>query len=187
MNPIAYEPAHVQRPERVLDVPSAWVGIESILPDLVGRFCTGRKSALEFGVEHGYSTVALSNFFDSVVGVDTFLGDQHTGTHESYYEATRDRLKPYENIKLESMSWQAWTLLHEDERFDLVHIDIEHTWEQTYGCGMWAARHSPCVIFHDTLSFSDVMRAVSEIAEQRSMAFYNFPENSGLGILVGAV
>ena len=39
----------------------------------------GRLGALrEFGVERGYSTAALSCFFDSVTGVDTFQGDIHT-------------------------------------------------------------------------------------------------------------
>ena len=187
MTPIAYVPSKIERPMLVLDVPSSWVGIESILADLVGHFCKEHKSVVEFGVEHGYSTVALSNFFDSVIGVDTFLGDQHTGTHESYFEVTCERLKSYENVRLDAMSWQAWTMLHEDEQFDLVHIDIEHTYEQTYGCGLWSVKHSPVVIFHDTLSFPDVMQACKDLASQYKMDFYNYEQSYGLGILVGGI
>ena len=185
MNPIAYEPSRIERPALVLDsVPSAWSGIESILADLVGRFCKQHKSALEFGVEHGYSMVALSNFFDSMIGVDTFLGDQHTGTHPSIFEEVRDRLHPYGNIKLFANSWQEWTELNPGGSYDLVHIDIEHTWEQTFPCGVWAARHALVVIFHDTRSFPDVFRACEDIAAQEKMDFYNWEENYGLGILV---
>src|SRR5947209_2929065 len=73
-----YIPRYRQMPTRALSVESAWQGIESILQEMIERFDLGTDRCLEFGVEFGYSTVALSSFFSSVVGVDTFRGDKHT-------------------------------------------------------------------------------------------------------------
>ena len=75
---IPFVPSHLRPPERILSVDSAWKGIESILSDLIDRFHIGTNRCLEFGVEFGYLTTALSSFFNSVIGVDTFSGDVHT-------------------------------------------------------------------------------------------------------------
>src|ERR1700722_18622091 len=76
---VAYTPKQRRMPPRSLEVFSSWKGIESILESLISEFNIGRNKCLEFGVERGYSTAALSCFFDSVTGVDTFMGDKHTG------------------------------------------------------------------------------------------------------------
>lgn len=60
--------------------PSAWGDIPTILLDIIERFDIKRDKALEFGVEFGYSTSAIANYFDKVVGVDTFEGDIHSIT-----------------------------------------------------------------------------------------------------------
>lgn len=62
--------------------PSAWGNIPTILKDIITRFNLKNKLCLEFGVEFGYSTSALSNYFESVIGVDTFVGDVHTQNKE---------------------------------------------------------------------------------------------------------
>lgn len=184
-----YTPKSRVTPARVLPIGSAWQGLESVLADLLDTFHVGRRSALEFGVEHGYSTVALSNFFEHVTGVDTFIGDQHAGVHADQYEQEIERLRPYPNITLIQASWQdfttpkPWTYfgsLH----YDLIHIDIEHTFEQTYGCGKWALQHSPIVIGHDTESFPEVKRAFCDLADEFGLSFFNYPHSYGLGILI---
>lgn len=179
-----YVPTVIERPPLVLNVGSAWVGLESVVGDIVKRFCKQTVSALEFGVEHGYSTVALSNFFFHVTGVDTFVGDIHSGKKLNHFIETSDRLLPYPNISLVESSWQHWTNRKDDARFDLVHIDIEHTYEETFGCGEWACHHAPVVLFHDTQSFPEVLHAVTDLAERNSMTFYNYEPCYGLGILV---
>jgi hypothetical protein len=45
-------------------------------------------------VEFGYSTVALSSYFDSVTGVDIFIGDKHTVNRKDIYGDTVKRLAP---------------------------------------------------------------------------------------------
>ncbi len=75
---LPYVPRTRKLPSRVLSSPTAWKGIESVLSDLILRFNIGDRRCLEFGVEYGYSTVALSSFFDTVTGVDIFCGDKHT-------------------------------------------------------------------------------------------------------------
>jgi hypothetical protein len=91
---IPYVPRYRKTPERMLQVNSAWKGIESILADLIERFEIQPQRCLEFGVEFGYSTVALSSYFDSVTGVDIFIGDKHTVNRKDIYGDTVKRLAP---------------------------------------------------------------------------------------------
>lgn len=178
-----YVPEHRQLPPRVLTPPTAWKGIESILGDLIQRFNIGSRRCLEFGVEHGYSTVALSCFFDTVTGVDTFHGDKHTENKNDIYAQTSERLSGFSNIRLVRSDYRDW-IAKDDSFYDLIHVDIVHTYADTFVCGLWSARHAQCAIFHDTLSFPAVKRAVLDIARQTGKRFYNFEESYGLGILV---
>jgi hypothetical protein len=66
----------------------------------------------------------------------------------------------------------------------MIHVDIVHTFEDTYKVGKWAVQHAPVVIFHDTESFLDVKMAVAAVAEEADRAFYNYTPCHGLGILV---
>jgi hypothetical protein len=177
-----YLPQHRQAPPRMLTTVTAWKGIESILADMIEKFHIPTNSCLEFGVEFGYSTAALSSFFDSVVGVDTFLGDKHTRIDEDLYDATLNRLSRFENIKLIRSDYQNW-IENDKNVYDLIHVDIVHTYKDTFACGMWSALHSKCTIFHDTESFPAVKAAVRDIARKTGKSFYNFEESNGLGIL----
>jgi hypothetical protein len=180
---VPYTPKQRRLPPRSLDVFSAWKGIESILEDLISEFNIGRNNCLEFGVERGYSTTALSCFFSSVTGVDTFLGDKHTGNREDLFVSTKGRLSEFSNIQLVRGSYQDWTA-KDNNSYDLIHVDIIHTYIDTFRCGLWSAEHSQCVLFHDTESFPAVKQAVSDIARQTGKTFYNFKECYGLGILI---
>ncbi len=179
---LPYVPKSRQLPPRVLPVDSAWKGIESMLSDLITRFDIGTQRCLEFGVEHGYSTAALSCFFDSVTGVDTFQGDKHTYLRDLYAE-TSDRLSSFDNIELDRSDYGNW-IAKDNSFYDLIHVDIVHTYVDTFACGLWSATHSQCVLFHDTESFPAVKRAVIDIARESHKTFYNFKESYGLGILV---
>jgi hypothetical protein len=180
---LPYVPKHRQPPPRVLPVDSAWKGIESILSDLITRFNIGTQSCLEFGVEYGYSTAALSCFFDSVTGVDTFLGDKHTKDRQDIYEETTNRLSGFDNIQLIRSDYRDWTSKNSGF-YNLIHVDIIHTYVDTFACGLWSAKHSQCVLFHDTESFPAVKRAVIDITRESGKTFYNFAESHGLGILI---
>jgi hypothetical protein len=180
---IPYVPEHRQAPPRVLTTVTAWKGIESILGDMIEKFHIGTDSCLEFGVEFGYSAAALSSFFNSVIGVDTFLGDKHTRIDEDLYETTVNRLSCFENIKLIRSNYQDW-IRSDNNFYDLIHVDIVHTYKDTFACGMWSALHSNCTIFHDTESFPAVLAAVTDISRKTGKKFYNFEESNGLGILV---
>jgi len=180
---LPYIPEHRQLPPRVLPVATAWKGIESVLSDLIERFDIGTSHCLEFGVERGYSAAALSSFFDTVTGIDTFQGDQHTGNSEDLYAQTVDRLSDFDNIRLIRNDYRDW-ITKDNSFYDLIHVDIVHTYTDTLACGLWSAKHSQAVIFHDTESFSAVKQAVIDIARESGKKFYNFKESFGLGILV---
>lgn len=180
---LPYVPRTRKLPSRVLSSPTAWKGIESVLSDLILRFNIGNRRCLEFGVEYGYSTVALSSFFDTVTGVDIFCGDKHTDNKNDIFTQTSARLAGFNNIRLVRSDYRDW-IAKDDSSYDLIHVDIVHTYLDTFTCGLWSARHAQCAIFHDTLSFPAVKRAVLDIARQTGKRFYNFEESYGLGILV---
>jgi hypothetical protein len=178
-----FVPKARQTPERTLQVVSAWKGIESILADIIERFELNKGRCLEFGVEHGYSTAALSCYFESVTGVDTFLGDVHTRDNRDLYAETSSSLSNFDNIQLVRSDYREWTA-KDDSFYDLIHVDIVHTYADTFACGQWSAMHSKCVLFHDTESFPTVKQAVTDIARKMRKRFYNFKESNGLGILI---
>lgn len=180
---LPYIPKRREAPGRRLEVASAWTGIENILSELIERFQINTDVCLEFGVEHGFSTVALSYYFDRVIGVDTFRGDKHTINKSNIYEETVSQLSEYKNIELVCSDYRGF-IREQHGCFGLIHVDIVHTFEDTFACGLWSARHSQSTIFHDTESFPQVKRAVKEIARATGKKFFNFRDCNGLGILV---
>jgi hypothetical protein len=166
--------------------PSGWVGLERIMPALVRMFCKGNDTALEFGVEYGYSTATLAQLFGQVKGVDWFKGDEHSGERGDYYEKSAANLAKWKNVTLVKSSYQDYIKsAHPDEYYDLIHVDVVHTYEATYECGRWAADHSPVTIFHDTsFIWPSVPEAIERIAQETGKSFYNYRPCNGLGILV---
>jgi predicted O-methyltransferase YrrM len=189
VTPLPYVPARLVRPPRLLDGDygtSSWIGLECLLADLLDRWCPARAVALEFGVEHGYSAVALANYFATVIGIDPFGQQTATAPIEPMRDRARRNVAPYANIVLVEEPWQQFTAAAPlDARYDLVHVDAEHGYYDTFGIGDWACAHARVVLFHDTISFPDtVMPAVCALAERHSRVFYNYDQFHGLGILV---
>ncbi len=182
INPKQYHPLFYETPE-VLAINSAWKGLETIIKSIIKRFGIKEKTALEFGVEYGFSTSCLAFYFDNVIGVDTFEGDEHSGKKNDHLEFTRFLLSDYKNIQLIKSDFREF-IKKETRNFDLIHIDIVHTYKETFDCGAWAVHHGNIIIFHDTESYQEVKRAVSDLAEKYDMDFYNYPYNFGLGILI---
>jgi hypothetical protein len=177
-----YKPGRLVQPEKLLDKVSAWQGLEKIIADIISRSHCGTEKCLEFGVEYGYSTVVFSNYFDRVTGVDIFTGDEHTVNREDIYDEVKASLSAYKNINLVRADYREF-IENNSDTYNFIHVDIVHTYEDTFKCGLWSAQHAKCVIFHDTESFPDVKRAVRDIAKQSGKTFYNYPHFYGLGIL----
>jgi len=182
---INYVPGHFDHNILPLDVPSAWVGLEKLIRPILDDFDIKPDRALEFGVDWGYSLSALAQVFREVVGVDHFQGDVHCG-HAPNYDKVAHTMSRWPNVKIYAQSFEQFFNNHDraDERWNLCHIDIVHTYEATFSCGMEAAKRCDCVIFHDTESFADVRRACLDLADKMNLDFYNYPHHYGLGILV---
>jgi hypothetical protein len=182
-----YKPQFLIRPAKLIDVPTAWDGCESVIADVIDQFRIRPLVALEFGVDYAYSTVALSNYFDFVFGVDTFMGDINAGDRgeEGIFKQVKKALKGFPNIVLIPQSFQKFTqdIAPPHMKYDLIHVDIVHDYYSTYECGRWAVEHSDVVMFHDTIAFADVMKAVKDLAYERELNFYQWPVKHGLGIL----
>ena len=168
----------------MIDVPSAWGGNESILEDLIERFQISPKRCIEFGSQHGYSTAALANYFKHVIAVDHFAGDEMAGIGDPdhTFNGTKEALKDFSNITLARTSYQDW-IRKDDSEYDLAHIDIIHSYEETYECGEWAIQHADVCLFHDTQSFPEIMTVVRDLAIEYDLHLYNYPHSHGLGIL----
>jgi hypothetical protein len=181
---INYLPQNMVMPERLIQSKSqAWVGLEKIILDIICFSKIKMDKALEFGVEYGYSSAVLANYFKSVIGVDTFSGDPHAGYHGDIYEEAKNNLREFLNVRLIKSDYKDYIASH-NESFDLIHVDIIHTYNDTYACGLWSAQHSKCTIFHDTQSFPDVKKAVADIAKRSNKKFYNYRKSNGLGIVI---
>ncbi len=181
---INYVPTKLVTPARLIRSKSqAWVGLEKIILDIIEFSKINTDSALEFGVEFGYSTAALANYFKKVTGVDIFTGDIHAGHHGDIYKLTQGNLRDFSNINLIKSDYRDFISSCTD-RFDLIHVDIIHTYEDTYACGLWSAQHSKCTIFHDTQSFPEVKKAVADVARSTKKKFYNYRKCNGLGIVI---
>lgn len=178
-----YKPRKKTRPSRMIDVDTAWKGLELVIEDILDRFDIKRNSCIEFGVEFGYSSVVFSNYFKEVVGVDTFEGDEHTAHKGDHFADTKQRLASFPNIKLYKSDYRDW-IKQDDSLYDFSHVDIVHNYKETYECGLWAANHSTCTIFHDTESYPEVRQAVKDIATTTGKRIFNYPKSFGLGIIV---
>jgi predicted O-methyltransferase YrrM len=181
--PLNYVPENLEKTRNSIDIVSAWKGHDLILADIIRRFDIPQNKCLEFGVEFGFSTVAMSSYFKEVTGVDIFIGDIHTNHKGDHFTETKARLSPFSNINLVKADYRDF-ILNNEEQYDFIHVDIVHTYEDTFKCGLWSAQHSKCTIFHDTESFPLVKRAVYDIAKQTNKKFYNYPKHFGLGIVV---
>jgi hypothetical protein len=185
---IPYEPIIYTDLADMPEVGTAWNGVERILHDIIIRFNIPQVSALEFGVEHAFSTVALAHHFRSVDGVDTFVGDEHSGYKADHFKETAERVREkWPNITLHQARFQDW-IKFDNDVYDLIHVDIVHTYNETYRCARWAIDHAPVVICHDTVAFPEVAYAVGDVSISSGCKFYHYDkcENSphGLGILV---
>jgi predicted O-methyltransferase YrrM len=178
-----YTPNKIDNP-KVIQAISAWGDIPNILLDIIERFNIPRRKCLEFGVEFGYSTSALANYFDQVLGVDTFEGDAHSGHKTDHFETTKNNLLEFKNIKLIKSPYQEF-IKNNNDFYDFVHIDIVHNYLETFECGDWSINHSNCVIFHDTESFPEVKKAVEDLQIKYNLEAFNYENSHGLGILVG--
>jgi hypothetical protein len=177
-----YIPINRHQP-KLANVGSAWGNIPSILKDIIDRFNLNQNSALEFGVEYGYSTSALANYFTNVIGVDTFEGDPHSGFKQNHLDITAGNLTDFNNIKLVKSDYKDY-IKDNNNMYDMIHIDIIHNYDETFECGEWAINHSKCVIFHDTLSFSSIMKVCLDLSSKYNLEFHNYEESHGLGILI---
>ena len=182
-NESPYVPKDLKVPVNMIDVVSGWKGTEMLIDDIVRFAGIETNVCLEFGVDTAYSTVAFSNYFKTVVGVDTFQGDIHSGPHSDNYDSVKTSVRQFPNIQLVQSDYKVFIEDNKDKFYDLIHVDIIHTYEDTYKCGLWAAQHANCVLFHDTVSYREVIRAVKDISKETGMKFYNYREKYGLGIL----
>ncbi|MEO6687429.1 MAG: class I SAM-dependent methyltransferase [Dyadobacter sp.] len=178
-----YKPAKLIRPKNLPEVISAWKGLELIIEDILDGFDLERISCIEFGVGYGFSIAALSNYFEKITGVDTFKDTKLSGESGDHYEETKAILTEYQNIQLFKSDYKDW-IKNDQSRYNFAHIDVVHKYEETYECGLWAARHSDCTVFHDTESFPEVRQAAIDIALETGQSLYNYPLHNGLGILV---
>lgn len=165
------------------EVSSAWKGLEDYVEPIIETYNITPNLMLEFGVDNGYSSYIFSKVFKKVIGVDHFMGDEFIrhSQGDDFYKTIVERFKD-SNVELVRKGYQEF-VIGETRQFDLIHVDINHTYEDTFACLDWSVQHSKVVIAHDTDSFPAVKRAVLDIAAKHNINFYNINKFYGLGIL----
>lgn len=166
-----------------LDVSSAWRGLEEFIPSIITNLNINPEHCLEFGVDLGYSTHIFSQLFNRVTGIDSFEGDPHI-LHEQnidFYSSVLNRFKNT-NVEIIKTTYQNF-IKDNNDRYDLIHVDIVHFYKETFECTEWAINHSDVVLLHDTVSFPEIYKVCEDISKKYNTQFYNIPDNHGLGIL----
>ena len=168
-----------QKPNRQ----TMWAGLESYIPSIIKEFNINPKKALEFGVEYGYSLHIFAQLFSEAYGVDTFDGDEHAGVQEkNIFKQVADSFKNT-NVSIFKSDFRDFIECH-NSRYDLIHIDIIHTYKETFECLEWSIFHSDVVILHDTCSFPEINRVCEDMVKKYpNYGYYNIPEHFGLGII----
>ena len=184
---IPYIPESLNSP-RVINVKSAWETLPGVIADILDRFNIRRQKALEFGVELGYSTSALANYFDHVIGVDPFDWVFGDGQDRSA-EAVAAGLKDFPNIVLYKELSDSYIKRNMEERYDLINIDIgyeTHCYNTTFPSAEWAVQHSDCVLFHDIFSFPEINQVCEELSDKYGFDYYGYSEPMGpAGVICG--
>jgi hypothetical protein len=117
-----------------------------------------------------------------MIGVDTFTGDVNSNFKDDHFQMTKNLLSEFPNIKLVQSDYRDF-IENNTEIYDIIHVDIVHDYENTYKCGEWSINHSKVTLFHDTMTFPEVMQACQDLASKYNLDFYNYPHCNGLGIL----
>lgn len=166
-----------------LDVPSAWKGLERYIPSIITEFNIKPHHCLEFGVDEGYSSHVFSQLFDKVTGVDMFAGDIHIrhDHDEHFYPKIKHRFNNT-NVDIIKSDFRDF-IKNNTTRYDLIHVDIVHLYDDTFECTDWAVQQSDVVILHDTCSFPSINQVCVDIAAKHNIGYNNIPHHHGLGIL----
>lgn len=164
-------------------ISSAWKGLEEYMIPIIKHFKINPKTALEFGVDHGYSSDIFGQLFEKVIGVDMFEGDPHIRHKqgEEFYQTVKNSFKD-SNVTILKSSFEDY-ISKDNNVYDLIHIDIVHLYEPTFKCAEWAIQHSNVVILHDTMSFPEIYKVCVDLSNKNKINFFNIPEHHGLGIL----
>lgn len=186
MQELEYIPNKLYKPNNILNVTTAWKGLENIILDILERFNVNRSIALEFGAYLGYSAVVLSNFFNKVITVDAYNPelDNKSGVTSDMYIIAKRNLSKYNNILLVKQTYEEFIKQNDNEQYDLIHIDLAHNYKDTYDLCLWGLQHSNIIIIHDTESYSIEKKAILDVSKIIDFNFYNYKKYYGLGILV---
>ena len=177
----------------VLQVPSAWEPLRHVIKDILLRFKIKRFNALEFGVERGYSTVVLAQYFKRVIGVDPFNWDFGDGEDRGFWGAAK-LLRDYNNIQLIPVMSDEYIKYPIFDKYDLIHLDIgyeTHCYATTFPSAEWAVQHCDCILLHDIFSFPEINQVCEELSAKYGFEYYGYEEPigpagmvCGLGILI---
>ena len=87
-------------------------------------------------------------------------------------------------IKYNEIAERTDFIKNNNNRYDLIHIDIVHFYKETFECAELSINHSKVVILHDTVSFREVYQVCEDI-ERKHKVYFNRTINSchGLGVL----
>ncbi|MGB0837467.1 MAG: O-methyltransferase [Flavobacteriaceae bacterium] len=135
------------------------------------------KNTLELGTSLGLGTSALAMGTSKQASITTVEGDKEKSDYAN------DQFKKFElnNIVSVNSSFDQALEKLNNELFDLIYIDGNHTYQATMNYFRWSLEHSPdegVIIFDDIYWSKEMKRAWKEIQEDNninlSIDFYSF-------------
>lgn len=169
----------------VLDVPTEWKGLEEWIVTILDHFKINCNTALEFGVDYGYSTKVFSHLFKKVIGVDSFERNTCDGKEhdEAFYNQVLNSFANT-NVEIVKTRFEDYINQNNENFYNMIHIDAIHDYGILEPTIRWAVEHSDITLVHDTMEYREVKRACMEIRAEKNLRFLSIPFHCGLGILL---
>ena len=166
-------------------IPTAWRGHRNFANWLVT--VTRPKLIVDLGVDYGFSTLAFAEpGIGTVIGIDTFEGDEHCGSRDTLQAAIDNRNRLGRNNVILLRGWFHEINKHWVEPIDILHIDGRHKYEDVKtDYDMWCSfmRGSGVVLFHDTnVNSNSYSFGVKEFFDNLPGPKFNFLNSYGLGV-----
>ena len=164
------------------NIASSWKGHRKFAEILVRIL--NPSITVELGVDYGYSAFCFANQnIGTVVGIDSFQGDEHTGFRSTYdFVKNVKKENNYNNLIILKSFFHDMAKIWANE-IDILHIDGRHHYEdikEDYTTWCKFVKDDGVILMHDTevMSFG-----VKKFFDEINLPKFNFTHSFGLGVI----
>lgn len=172
------------------DIPSSWVGHRQFAEWIVKR--STPNVIVDLGVDYGYSSFCFAiPKIGKVYGIDNFIGDDFTGTHDSerysYVKIKRKQYNLQDNLEFIKGDFNQVAATW-DREINILHIDGSHHYDDVKkDFQIWSkfVNDDGVILLHDTCveNFNGNEYGVKKFFEEIDLPKVNFTHTFGLGVI----